>query len=109
LLTNIITRGYSTMLFHRMIKEDHSLSPKTFPAIGRAEMQKSQRCAAIFLEGKPSNIIPPFTDMPEYLNAYVLGPNGEVRSIPAPLVAPNSEGLSRYVRLFSFRASNATE
>ena len=102
LVTNTITRGYGTMIFHRMIFEPWAFTGATDKQdYLRQAMARTGACKGIYLEGKVPNNHPPLTNMPEYLNALIMDKDGASRLLSADTVPEATGPQSWYVRLFS--------
>lgn len=102
LVTNIVTRAYPTLLFHKMFYETWKL-PESADNVEytRKAIAKTSACKGIFLDGK-MNWLPPYTDMAEYVGVFVMTPDGQVKAIPVDPLPPDAE-KSLYVRLFSYQ------
>jgi hypothetical protein len=103
LVTNVVTRGYSMLLFGRMVLYIWTL-PNDYVKYAREAMASTGACAIIALEGKIPNIVSPFTDLPEYTAAHVVTGTEEHRIILADKVPPGPSTLPLYVHLFSYGA-----
>jgi hypothetical protein len=104
LVTKAITRGYGTLLFHRMIFETWAFPNATSERESLSQaIASTSACQGIYLRAKLPNSTPPFTNMAEYTGALILTKGGQTRIVEAPDANAAQVEPSWYVKLFSYR------